>query len=462
MLTMPMKRKILKYTKFAACLALTPLSSIAQPDGTVVEGIVAVVGSEIVLKSEIEIQFEAISGQNPGSVTHCDVLEDLLFERLMLHHAAIDSVVVDEGEVESNIDRRLDQIAAQMGGMDRLTDYYKKSVPEIKEEMRSLMKNQMTAQRMQARITEGIEITPTEVQTFYNGVPEDSLPLINTEVELAQLVIYPEVDEEAEQEVVDRLETIRERIEGGTSFSTMAVLYSEDPGSNKNGGEYKSIKRGQFVKEFEAVAFNLQPGEVSAPFRTVYGWHIVQLQTKRGEELDLRHILIKPKISDANMNEAKAILDSIRSKIVSGEISFVDAVREFSKDEETRFNNGMMMNPNTGDTKWDLSNLDRTSFYAIEGLVEGDISKPSLWRDEEQKEAFRLVKVVSLIEPHKANMRDDYTRLKEIALQGKRAEAMKEWIEDKIDETFVRLNNNYYNCTFRHNWGNDGAASTNQ
>lgn len=458
-----MKNRISKFIKGLAVLAITSTAAWGQ-NGTVAEGIVGVVGQRIILKSEVEAKYEAMSSQYAQqgiTIEKCEVLEDLLMENLMLHHAEIDSVIVDESEVEQNIERRLNAIIAQFGGdINKLEQFYKKSRAEIREEMRPLIANQLTAQRMQFKITDDVEITPTEVQEFYNSFPTDSLPLINTEVELAQIVVYPAIDEEAEQEVVDRLTELKQRILDGRSFSTMAILYSEDPGSNKNGGEYTGIKRGQFVKEFEAVAFNLQPGEISDPFRTVYGYHIVQLQAKRGEELDLRHILIKPKISDANLNEASSILDSIRSKITSGELTFEEAVDQFSEDDETRYNNGVMMNPQTGDTKWDISNVDRSLFYAIQNLEAGDISEPVLWRDEEQKEAFRLVRVVNRTQPHRANMRDDYGRLKAIALQQKQGEAMREWVDSKINETFIRVNSEYYPCTFNHSWENDGAASS--
>ncbi len=461
-----MIREILRFSKSNLLIALLfPLGLAAQPGtgGTIAEGIVAVVGDEIILKSEVEGQFEALKRQYEQqglTITRCEVLEDLLMEKLMLHHAKIDSVSVDPGEVESNIDRRLQALVGQFGGdQSKLEQYYGKSIVEIREEMRPLMRNQMTAQRMQFTITQDVEVTPTEVQEFYNQIPEDSLPLINTEVELAQVVIYPEVDQAAEQATIEKLNEIKEKIEGGRSFSTMAIFYSEDPGSSKNGGLYEGIKRGQFVKEFEAVAFNLQPGEISDPVRTVFGYHIIQLVEKRGEELDLRHILIRPDISDANLDQAKEALAEIRASIEAGEQTFEDAVFQFSEHDGSRFNNGMLMNPQTGDTKWDVANLDQSMFYAISDLDEGDISVPVLWSDDEQKEAFRIIKVVSRTEPHKANMSDDYGRLQALALQAKQAERMEEWVTEKILETFIQVNNQYFNCTLNQDWDTDGAAS---
>lgn len=459
---MLMKKATLKFIKAVIPALLLSFSAFAQPGtgGTIAEGIIGVVGENIILKTEVDGQFEALKRQYQQqgmTITKCEVLEDLLMEKLLLHHAKVDSITVDEGEIDQNIERRIQALVAQFGGDEsKLIQYYGKSIFEIKEEMRPLMRNQMTAQRMQFSITQDVEVTPTEVQEFYNRFPQDSLPLINTEIELAQIVIYPEVDEEAEQATREKLLDIKKRIEEGRSFSTMAILYSEDPGSNKKGGLYEGIKRGQFVKEFEAIAFNLQPGEVSDPVRTVFGYHIIQLVAKRGEELDLRHILIRPDISDANLNEAKAVVDSIRSVISSGAMTFEEAVEEFSEDDATKYNSGVMMNPNTGDTKWDVSGLDQGTFYAIQDLDAGEISQSVLWRDDEQKEAFRLVKVVSRTEPHRANMVSDYGRLRSIALQEKQAKQLQEWISEKIQETYIRINHSYYDCTFKQDWEQTG------
>ena len=322
----------------------------AQPIPVQVDGVVAQVGKEIILNSDIAMQKEALAREGQ-TLDDCQMLRELMLEKLLIHHAAIDSVIIADEEVDENIDRRIDQLVSQIGTERRLEEYYKKTILEIKEEMRPLMKNQMTAQRMQMTITETIEVTPKEVEDAVALIPADSLPLIGTEVELAQIIIEPRVSKQAEQDAIDRLNQLRERILGGSSFATMAILYSEDPGSNRNGGEYKGIKRGVFVKEFEAIAFNLRPGEVSMPFRTEYGYHIVQLQTKRGEELDLRHILIKPKVEQADLDRAKTTLDSLRAAILAGSITFEDAAETFSADEESKLNGGVMMNPMTTDVR---------------------------------------------------------------------------------------------------------------
>lgn len=344
------------------------------------------------------------------------------------------------------MDRRIQQLIMQMGDQKKLEDFYEKSVVEIKEDMRTLIKEQLTAQRMQMTVVEGIEVTPSEVREYYENLQEDSIPLISAEVELSQIVKFPELSEEAEQEVVTKLEELKDRIENGTSFSSMAILYSEDPGSNKKGGEYKGIQRGVFVKEFEAVAFNLRKGQISDPFKTEFGYHIVQLLEKRGEELDLRHILIKPKLTQENLQEAKSFLDSVSAAIADGKMTFEEASRRFSDDEQTRFNGGQMSNFQSGNNKFEVSQLDRGLFGLINSIAEGDISEATFYRTEDQREAFRIVRLDAKYEPHRANLDLDFTRIKGFALQQKQAKTVEEWKEEKLVDTFVKINEGYYDC----------------
>jgi peptidyl-prolyl cis-trans isomerase SurA len=439
---MQLKKAHLLYTSVFALLAVF---ASAQPQ--TVDGVTAIVGGDVILKSDIEEQYDVFNRQNFGKpVTYCEVFEELLFQKLLIHHAAIDSISVGEEEVEANMDRRIQQLIMQMGDQKKLEDFYEKSVVEIKEDMRSLIKEQLTAQRMQMTVVEGIEVTPSEVREYYENLQEDSIPLISAEVELSQIVKYPELSEEAEQEVITKLEELKDRIENGTSFSSMAILYSEDPGSNKKGGEYQGIQRGVFVKEFEAVAFNLRKGEISDPFKTEFGYHIVQLLEKRGEELDLRHILIKPKLTQENLQEAKNFLDSVSVAIADGKMTFEEASRRFSDDEQTRFNGGQMSNFQSGNNKFEVSQLDRGLFGLISSLSEDEISVATFYRTEDQREAFRIVRLDAKYEPHRANLDLDFTRIKGFALQQKQAKTVEEWKEEKLADTFVKINEGYYDC----------------
>ena len=428
--------------------------SVAYAQPRIVDGVVAVVGKNIVLKSDIDQQFAQLRRQGlaSGESDKCKIFEELLFEKLLLHQADLDSIVVGDDEVAQNSQRRIDMIAQQIGSVQKMEQYYDKSVVEIREEMEPFIRDQMIAQRMLQKITGDVKITPTEVRNFYRKIPEDSLPLINSEVEYAQITKFPKPSPEAIQEAKTRLLELKQRVEDGSSFSTLAVLYSEDPGSAKNGGKYESIKRGQFVKEFEAVAFNLKEGEISLPFKTEYGYHIVQLLKRRGEELDLRHILIKPKISPENLKTVELYLDSVRQSILNKEVTFGDAAEKVSDDEDSRLNEGISINPNSGDSRWDKGELSRDIFVAIDGVEKGQISKPSFFRTPDGTEGYRLIKLLEKTEPHRADLKTDYQKIQLMATQEKKNEMTQTWIEEKLKTTYVRVNNDYLSCEFNQNW----------
>ncbi len=431
---------------------LVSTSSLAQ---VTADGIVAVVGANIILKSEVEdrhVNYVRQGFMENTEKDKCEAFEELLFEKLMVHRAEIDSVVVSEEEVEGTIEQRMAMLTQQMGSEERVEEYYNKSMPELKEMLQPIVYESLIAQRMQQTITKNVEVTPSEVRAFYNNMSVDSIPLINEQVEISELVVYPVVDSAAKAEAIDKLNELRERIEKGSSFSSMAVLYSEDPGSAKKGGEYKGIKRGQFVKEFEAVAFNLRRGEISKPFRTEYGFHIVQLMQRRGEELDVRHILIRPKISDESLERTKSNLDSIRDLIAEGLITFEGAVERFSEDDETKFNRGLKVNPQTGDPRWEVGDLQRDLFVLVEKLDEGDLSKATFFRTRDGKEGFRIIKVHRKVEPHRANLKEDYQFIKRMASQQKTEKRMNEWVQRNIDRTYIKVNTEIYNCDFRNSW----------
>lgn len=431
---------------------LVSASSFAQ---VTADGIVAVVGSNIILKSEVEdrhVNYVRQGFMENTDKDKCEAFEELLFEKLMVHRAEIDSVVISEEEVDGTIEQRMAMLTQQMGSEERVEEYYNKSMPELKEMLKPIVYESLVAQRMQQRINRNVEVTPSEVRAFYNSLSVDSIPLINEQVEISELVVYPVVDSAAKAEVIDKLNELRERIEKGSSFSSMAVLYSEDPGSAKKGGEYKGIKRGQFVKEFEAVAFNLRRGEISKPFRTEYGFHIVQLMQRRGEELDVRHILIRPKISDESLERTKNNLDSIRDLIAEGLLTFEGAVERFSEDDDTKFNRGLKINPETGDPRWEVGDLQRDLFVLVEKLEEGALSKATFFRTRDGKEGFRIIKVHRKIEPHRANLKEDYQFIKRMASEQKTEKRMNEWVRKNIDRTYIKVNTDIYDCNFRNPW----------
>lgn len=426
----------------------------AQPTGEVIDQVVAVVGGYKVLRSDVEAQYLQYQQQGIAetALSKCQVFEDLMFEKLLLNQAEIDSIIISDEQVESEMDRRLSMLEAQIGGIQKLEEFYGQSIVEIKEEMRSSMKSQLTAQRMQGEVVGEVEVTPGEVRRFYRDIPRDSLPLINSEVEVAQIVKFPEVREEAKTDAIEELRQIKERIANGSKFSTMAILYSEDPGSSKNGGLYEGVKRGQFVKEFEGVAFALQPGEVSDVFETQFGYHVCQLEAKRGQEIDVRHILIVPKISPEDLQEAQNFLDSLKVIINDQILSFEEAAMEYSDDTDTKNNGGLLVNPATADTKFEISELDRSVYFTIEEVNVGEIAGPINYQTPNGKQGFRLVQLISRSEPHRANLKDDYQRLQMMATGKKQQEITTDWVSDRLDDTYVRVMPNSYECNFQYNW----------
>ena len=426
----------------------------AQPTGEVIDQVVAVVGGYKVLRSDVEAQYLQYQQQGIAetALSKCQVFEDLMFEKLLLNQAEIDSIIISDEQVESEMDRRLSMLEAQIGGIQKLEEFYGQSIVEIKEEMRSSMKSQLTAQRMQGEVVGEVEVTPGEVRRFYKDIPRDSLPLINSEVEVAQIVKFPEVREEAKTDAIEELRQIKERIANGSKFSTMAILYSEDPGSSKNGGLYEGVKRGQFVKEFEGVAFALEPGEVSDVFETQFGYHVCQLEAKRGQEIDVRHILIVPKISPEDLQEAQNFLDSLKVIINDQILSFEEAAMEYSDDTDTKNNGGLLVNPATADTKFEISELDRSVYFTIEEVNVGEIAGPINYQTPNGKQGFRLVQLISRSEPHRANLKDDYQRLQMMATGKKQQEITTDWVSDRLDDTYVRVMPNSYECNFQYNW----------
>ena len=325
-----------------------------------VDGIVAIVGNNIILKSDFEqqiLQYQA-QGLEVDSLMRIQVLEDLLFQKLMLHKAEIDSIEVTENDVFNEIDSRLNTFISQLGSEDQLEEYFDKKIYEIKEEMYEPIENSLIIQRVRFEITSSVGVTPKEVKNYFLNFDPDSLPMVNETIEVAHILKYPPASASAIKETENKLEKLKERVLKGESFATLAILYSEDPGSSRNGGLYNAIKRGMFVKEFEAVMFSLQDGEISDVFETEYGYHIVMMEEHRGDEVDIRHILMSPKISAIDLNIAKDILISTRDSILDEKLTFEDASIRYSDDEMTKFNGGKLINMNNGTSKFELHELE--------------------------------------------------------------------------------------------------------
>ena len=420
----------------------------------IVDGIAGVVGSNIVLNSDVEqqlLQYQA-QGLEIDSALRVQVLEDLLFQKLMLHQAILDSVVVTESDVLNEIDSRINNFITQLGGEEQLESYFDKKIYEIKEEMFEPIESSLLIQRVRYDITSDVNITPSEIRTYFDTFPIDSLPMVNEEVEVAQILKLPPPSEIAITETKKKLEKLKSRVSKGESFGTLAILYSEDPGSSRNGGLYTSIKRGMFVKEFEAVMFSLEKGEVSDVFKTEYGYHIAVLEERREDEVDVRHILMSPKISPVDLNKAKDLLAELRDSILNGDLIFNAAALTHSDDKATKYNGGKLINTITGTSKFELAQLEQGVNTAIEYLNPDDITAPLYLKMEDGKEAYRMFMLLSRKQQHQVNLVDDYKRIRDLALESKKDKSIEKWISKSLERTYVRVDESYQSEDFQYNW----------
>ncbi len=421
---------------------------------TLVDKVVAIVGKYPVLLSQVEIGYREKLAED-STVTKCSILEELMFQKLLLMQAEKDSVSVTDNEVEAEIGRRLAYYINMMGSQEKFEQFYGKKVNAFKDEVRPEVKDQLIVQKMQQKIIGDIKVSPSEVQLFYKSIPQDSLPLIPMEYEWAQILIQPEISMEAKMLAREQIESYRKRVLNGESMSVLAALYSEDPGSAKNGGRYDNVARGMMVPEFEAVAFKLKPGEVSEVFESPYGYHFIQLIARKGELVDLRHILVIPKIQNTDIFRAKQKADSIYTAIQNGSITFEKAAQMFSDDKDTKQNNGVMINPNTSSVKWsieDISRIEPNLVVVFEKMKSGEITKPIQHLTSDNKPAFKIIQLNHLTEPHRANLKEDYQKLAQLAQLDKQKRLIKKWIVQKSAMTYIKIDNELYNCKFSSYW----------
>jgi len=428
----------------------------AQENEKVIDKIIAVVGDNIILKSELESQ--VVSSKAQGIIVDddekCEMLEGLLFQKLLLHQAGIDSVTVSEAEVESEINRRMNYFIAQIGSEKKLEQYYKKSIVEIKEEFRIIVKEQMTSQRMQGKITSNVQVTPKEVKVFFKRLPPDSIPLIESEVEYAQILINAKESKTAQVDAKERINEIRERIVNGEDFSTLAILYSEDEGSAKKGGELGFMGRAELVPEFSIVAFKLKGKDVSEIVETQFGFHIIQLIERRGQKINARHILIKVKVDEEQVKLAKNLADSVYHLLLTDTFTFGALAEKYSNDEQTKNSNGLAVNPQTGTSVFSIDQVDPQIYYAIEKMKPKEISKPIPAQGTDGKKGYRIIKLLTKTEPHKADITTDYAKIQSAALQTKQSEVIQKWIEGKTQQTYIKIDEEFNNCGLRNKWIN--------
>ena len=455
----------MKRNLIIAALTLLTLSVMAQNrQPQVVDKVVAVVGQNIILQSEIENQYmqyrlNGLSGS--AQAIRCQILEDLLLQKLMLNQAEMDSITVTDDQAEAEMNDRMRYFIARMGSQEKLEEYFNKTISEIKDEVRRSMKDDLLQRRVQTSIMEGIVVTPKEVKTFFRSIPADSIPMVDEEYEIAQIVKRPPVSLDEKLQVKDRLYQIRKRIlDGESSFSTMAVLYSEDPGSARMGGELGLTGKGVWATEFENVAFNLHDGEISDVVETEFGFHIIQLIERRDQAVNCRHILLTAKVPVEALEEAQNHLDSVAGLIRNGDMTFEEACLKFS-DDDTKQNGGYLTHPMTSGKRLSLKDMQSLSEdfpefknlpFVISRLGIDEVSDPVPMTTNEKKDAFRLVVVKKKIAAHRANLKDDYSLIQNWALNKKKQEAIGKWVEEKAKKAYIRIDENFDNCNFYYDW----------
>jgi len=437
-------------------ITFTSINLYSQPEGVKLDGVIAIIGKNIVLHSELESQYAQASmqGQTLSPQMKCELLEELMLQKLLLAQAQFDSIAVTENEVETELERRLRFFISQIGSREALEKYYNKSILEIKAEFRELIQEQMLIQKMQQQITADVKVTPSEVKNFFNKLTDEEIPLVELEFQLSHLVIFPQIAPEEKELVRDRMTEIRQRVLKGDSFGALAVMFSEDPGSSRKRGELGFFGRGEMFPEFEAAAFKLQsPNEISPIVETKAGFHILQLIERRGELVNVRHILLTIKPSEESIVNAKNKIDSVYRLIDQGTMNFEEAIAKFSM-QTGKAIKSQLINPNTMDNKFLASHLDAPTLFAIEKLPEQSVSRAIPYTNEEGQNGYRLVYINKKTPPHKANLTDDYPLIHELALEGKKHDVLNEWIKDKKNYTFIKIVEPYNNCDFEYNWKN--------
>ena len=436
--------------RFFLILIITTCSMIINAQE--IDKIIAIIGDEIVLRSEVENQYlQYISqGVTSNEELRCEILEDLMTQKLLIFSCKQDSISVTKEEIEQEVETRVNYYVDQIGSIEKVEQYFEKDIYQIKKVLSELVEDQFLIQRMQSSITKDVKITPFDVNEYYEKIDKSELPFIEDRYKLSQIIVKPKMSEDQINKLTDRLNAFRKRVLNGEDFKVLAALYSDDPGSANNGGEIGFVSRGTFVPEFEKVAFRLKKGEVSEIVKTNFGYHIIQLIERRGDQVNVRHILLKPKYSSTSLQNARLKIDSIYNKIKNNEISFSQAIKSYS-DDDTKNNNGLLINPSNGSSTYTIAELGSSIKYLIEGLNEDDFTKPVKVESNEGS-IYRILNVVEKISSHTANLDLDYDFFQTQALNFKKQEKLDEWIEKRIKNTYVELKEIDKNCKSSYKW----------
>lgn len=428
----------------------------------VIDKVVGMVGGEIVLLSEIEEQNSLLKEQNPalGDGLRCDILDQLLATKLLINQAKLDSLEVSETEVEDQLNARIERILSYMNGdLEQFQAYYGQTVTQVKEQFREDLRAQILSERMRSQVLSGVTVTPSEVKSFFNNIPRDSLPYFSSEVEVGEIVYVPPVNDTEKQKAITKLEGLREQIvTGTTTFEEAAKKFSDD-GSARIGGDLGWAKRGKFVPEFEAAAYQLEPGEISQVVESEFGFHLIQLLERRGNTIHVRHILVRPEITDNDLLMAKQHLDSIRTLILNDSITFPVAVKRFgNEDVQSYTNSGRMINPVTGNTFYEVADLDPDIYFAIDTMDIGGITSPFPFASPTGETFYRIIELQSRTLPHRANLQQDYNKIMLATKESKQNEYLSEWIENRVSSTYIQIDPRFKSCPNLDKWKEDSLA----
>ena len=420
-----------------------------------IDKIQAIIGSEILLISDIENQYNQILSQGVIETEdmRCQIVDELLLQNFLIHHAKIDSTIeIVSDDIDAEINNRISYFENQLGSLEKVEDYFNRSIESMEDELRIIVKDQFYTQKKQSKIISDVKITPNEVKDFYRTLNSEEIPLVPTKLQMSQIVIEPELSEDKKNSIKEKLNGFRKRIYNGEDFKVLATLYSDDVVSANNGGELGFMQRGDLVPEFERAAFKLKKDEISEVVESKFGYHIIQMIERRGEQINVRHILIKPKFSSLSLQNARENINSIKSDLDSSLISFKDALQKYS-DDESKNNGGLIINPKNGTTFFTFEELDPSIRYIVERMNIGDVSDPSLSKSQDGTQAaYRLVKLNNKIEEHKANIVDDFDLLKEYALSNKKQSVLEKWVSDNLANTYINISNDLSECACYKKW----------
>ncbi|MGB3077974.1 MAG: peptidylprolyl isomerase [Saprospiraceae bacterium] len=448
-----MKKMILKSAIFSLFVISYPL--LQAQDTIVLDKIIAKVGGEVIFHSDVEEQMAMMRERKatPGNAERCLILESLMAQAMLVHYAKIDSVEVTDDQVESEIDSRMNQILSMMNNDRKMfQDVYGQTVSEMREQVKDDMLRKLLADKMRAEIMNKVGVTPSEVVDFYHRIPADSLPYFNAEVELAEIVIKPTVNPEERAKALQKINSIKDQIKAGADFEELARKYSDD-GSAKDGGNLGWTTRGNFVPEFEGAAFQLEKGQISDVVESEFGFHIIQLIERRVNSINTRHILIRPRITDPDLEKTKNKLDSIKHLIEIDTMTFADAVHKFGDKKVQSFsNNGRMINPKTSNTFFETGDVDSEIFFNIDTLSVGEITPPIQYRTPLGDYEYKIVQLQGRTSPHLANLKQDYSRIQDAARESKRNLAFGDWLSKKLASTYILIDPQYRQCPNIEHW----------